>query len=179
MRSSGWNFIICRKQPNFKILIADVNGGGAVGNAWHVFDGNNSTGIGTWYFREAWFNITYVIEFANPVNITSTTWWIRAGDTNNHQYGDTITTFGSNDGANWTQLGQTHSGNFVYDNVSCPVTNTEYYKFYKWTQAVGGYDNDETGTNEFYITGTERTVIPGTESDYDFYLDLYDVRAMR
>ena len=84
---------------------------------------------------------------------------------------DTTSFSASNDQQNWTTLNTT--GNISQDTThTYTFSNTVSYRFYRFSiKTVGSGHKDRTAVSSFRLIGNEKTVIAGTEDDYDFYTD--------
>ena len=130
--------------------------------AWQVFD-RADTG-----WTSTTIPCTLDIYNPNPINIT-----------NIHVQNSTIVNYGiktgyisvSDDGTTWTQI-TTYSNTVNTAKGEWDISlssNTEYHKYYRI--GVSTQITSFIGIGELTLTSTERTIIDGTSSDYDFYVD--------
>lgn len=74
--------------------------------------------------------------------------------------------------AAWTTIGTSAN---VGDGKSGTVdmsSNTQYYKWMRFEcSTAGSTNNDRLTIKNFQLSGTQRTIVESTSSDYDFYVD--------
>ena len=145
------------------------------GNAWQAFDGNASTGWGT-YSQSA--SQHYVTMYSKvPLNITQMylTFATSSADSGGHSNTYVLV---SEDGINYTQIHE--QGKTTSRNVTLDIVNTGYYNFYRLDiRTPGGDDRDAIGLYECAITATGKQLVEGTEQDYDLYKDTYQYKIIK
>lgn len=141
-------------------------------DAFQAFDQSSST---LWIPASGTADTTpeYVIMYnPKPLNITSIQ--IHNGSPNNTALVSGNVQY-SDDNSNWTTIttwtNSTQTANAVWDiGLS---SNTGYHKYYKLYISEWKHSGNYTKrVSEITLIGTEQTVISGTDSDYDYYLDL-------
>lgn len=126
--------------------------------AWEAFDNSSST-----FWRSGTTSGWIMFKNKNPLNVTSLTW----GYLYNYPTSGTVEV--SNNGVDFTEI-KTWTNNSGADFTINLTNNTEYYNYYKVN--INGVNTDVIHLCELGITATEKVVIEGTASDYDFYEDI-------
>lgn len=140
---------------------------------WHAFD--QSTRYTSWipYARYNDTNPEYMIMYnLKPLNVTNIT--VKNGSANDTawvsgdiQYSNDGVTW--TNGVSWTNSNQTGGATWSIDLSS----NTNYYNYYKIN--ISEWKHRSTyarAVEEITLTATERSIVSGNASDYDYYLDL-------
>ena len=108
--------------------------------------------------------------FYNPVPIKVTKIVVSRQHTDTGIQAYTGKVEASNDNNIWEEVGSftggTWNGGFTVDMSS----NTGYYKYYKITPTSAS--NNTWGIANLTITADQREVVDGTESDYDYYIEI-------
>lgn len=146
---------------------------------WQAFDQSASYTAWVPYARYNDTNPEYVIMYnLKPLNVTSIT--VKNGSSNDTawvsgdiQYSNDGVTW--TNGISWTNSNQTGGVTWTIDLSS----NTNYYNYYKIN--ISEWKHRSTyarSVEEITLTATERSIVSGTASDYDFYLDLDTYKAV-
>ena len=153
----GSRFAVSPNRENASYMPANFGG-----KAWQAFDGNSTTGWGTWSQSAS---VHYIIIYI-PIPICITRMQLSfassTADTGGHSHNYVSA---SNDGDNWTQI-YSHDGT-ISDLV---ISNSKYYQYYKLDiRTPGGDDHDAIGIYECKITATYKEIVEGTAGDYTYY----------
>lgn len=153
--------------------------------AWHLFDGNTST-IFVPSARTGAIGDTHLIFYnPDPLKITRFTMTNRNTNVSAPRAGSV---YFSNNGLNWYPIPNSDWVNDVTTSLSTwyiDFVNNNYYNYYKiqftsWdyssaaARALAEISLSQGSTNLTMV----RTIIEGTESDYDFYEDVVEYKAV-
>lgn len=144
-------------------------------DAWGAFA--TETGYTSGYYTGNYGNeysttLYLYMSTPKPTIITGYSLYIPTVDSAMHGGSVSKTTFSaSNDQQNWIKLNST--GGLSQDTqLSFSFNNSNTYRYYRFTyKTVGSGRRDYSAVSSFRLIGNEKTVIAGTEDDYDFYTD--------
>jgi len=126
--------------------------------------------------------IDYFIFSQNKLNISNWNYKISSNTYNRPEEGSI---YGSNDNENWTLI-TSYSIERVAGTTTFDISmNANYYNYYKWhiTSSSNGIPiSGGKWSNGFRcnitLTATQQTIVEGTSSDYDFYKDITNYKAI-
>lgn len=141
----------------------------AGGKAWNAFDNDSNTYWGSGGTGRTQSIIMYNPQGLRVDKITVTNW-------HNNRTATAGNVYSSNDGSNWVlscywkNSDSTGDSSWVVD-----VGSLGFYKYTKFETTAGNWDiQGYFAFNQITLTA----VLQGTESDYDFYEDVYNYKVL-
>ena len=149
------------------------NGNGT--QPWHLFADTMQT-YG-WTSANTAYPHTYTIFSKIPLNITNiqVTNYSTVG-----YFPKNWVIYGSNDNSNWAELNSGENTNNTANATWNIATNTNsYYNYYKieFTNHLSG-SGYTIRIGLFTLTATQKVAVESTSSDYDFYKDITEYKAV-
>lgn len=151
---------------------------GAVKNTWSAFhtkSGYSGSYI-TMYRNEQPLTMTFYMATKNPTIINGFSLYSPTINSDSNWGANKSTSlYGSNTLDNWVLL--TSTGKVAQNKqVTYNFTNTNSYHYYKFNlNTYGSGHKDRANVCSFNLIGKEVVYQQGSASDYDYYIDTYDV----